>query len=717
MQSGKTNLKAYLDDTHLISAYVSKYYYEGKVPTFRLRDLKLGTMLDLSIQSTYESRQGNYVVYKLRLNAPVKIGEEYDVVDAYGLSTPLVYGRIVDKASFDEQFSCLDAKLGAFYTKEKTTFRVWAPTATKCKVEIVYNERSETIRMQRNPDGIFEVDVPGDYDGATYTYLIRNSEEWQQAIDPYAYSSTSNAKRSVIINPEKVKYDNKKDLLPPLEKYTDAIVYEMSVRDFTWMKECGFKYRGKFLGLTEEGKRLPEGGLIGLDYLKDLGITHVQLLPIADFATVDEDHPEIYYNWGYDPIQYNVPEGSYATDPRDGYCRVLELKQMIAKLHENGIRVIMDVVYNHMHDVYKTAFEKIVPSYYFRHGPNGEQSNGSYCGNDIASSRPMVRKYIVESCLRWVKEYGVDGFRFDLMGIIDIDTMNMIVDECTKVDPNLMFYGEGWNMPTILDDDKKSMISNHLKLHKIGFFNDRFRNIMRGPNGAENMFQKGYLCGNTYLTHDAALSMLGCDYLSDPWRSINYVECHDNETFWDKLKVSNNMDPRDSLYKRQDLTNAAVLLSLGVPFIHSGQEFCRTKFGEHNTYNRPDTINQLNWYRKEHHIKQVNFVKDMIKVRKMFPCFRFDTADKVRKYCHMEEMDFRMTCITYDYLMGEYDQVKVFVNPSDSNYTILLKDRNYDLISNMDGLQLTAITDSKIKIPPISLLVVARKIKKTESPL
>lgn len=711
MESGKTNLKAYLDDTHLISAYVSKYYYEGKVPVFRLRDLKLGTMTDLKIQKTYESRQGSYIVYKLKLDFAVKIGEEYDIVDAYGLSTPLIYGRIVDQKEFDEQFSCLDAKLGALYTKEKTTFRVWAPTATKCKVEIVANERSETIRMQRQPNGIFEVEVPGDLDAATYTYLIRNSEDWQQAIDPYAISSTSNAKRSVIINPERVKMDHKKSMLPKLEKYTDAIIYEMSVRDFTWMAEGGFKNRGKFLGLIEEGTHLPNGSSTGFDYLKELGVTHIQLMPIADFATVDEDCPEIYYNWGYDPIQYNVPEGSYSTNPRDGYCRVLELKEMIAKLHENGIRVIMDVVYNHMHDVYKTAFEKIVPGYYFRHGPNGEQSNGSYCGNDIDSTRPMVRKFIIESCLRWVKEYGVDGFRFDLMGIIDVDTMNLIVEKCLKEDPNLMFYGEGWNMPTILDDNKKSMIANHLKLHKVGFFNDRFRNIMRGPNGAENMFQKGYVSGNTYLTHDAAVVMLGCDYLTDPWRSVNYVECHDNETFWDKLKVSNNMDIRESLYKRQDLTNAVVLLSLGVPFIHCGQEFCRTKFGEHNTYNRPDTINQVNWFRKEHHIKQVNFLKDMIKVRKMFPCFRLEKAEEVRKYCHVEEMDFRMICITYDYPMGEYDQVKLFVNPSDSNYTILLKEGEYDLISDMDGLQLTSLKDLKLKVPPISLMVVAKKTK------
>jgi len=711
VNSGKANLSAYLDDYCLISAYLSKYYYEGKSSVFRLRDNRHGTLIDLPILKTYDSRQSGYTVYKLQLKEPLIIGEEYDVVDAYGLSCPLVYGRIVRLPEFDQQFSCPDAQLGAIYSKEKTTFRVWAPTATKCKVEFVLNNRSLTYRMQRKERGIFEVDVPEDLDNASYTFLVRNSEDWQQAIDPYALGSLSNAKRSVVIDPEKIKVDLKKECLPPFEKYTDAIIYEMSVRDFTWMKEGGFKYPGKFLGLTEEGTHLPDGGVTGLDYLKELGITHVQLMPIADFATVDEDHPEVYYNWGYDPVQYSVPEGSYATNPRDGYCRIIELKQMIAKFHENGIRVIMDVVYNHMHDRYKTAFEKIVPSYYFRHGPNGELSNGSFCGNDIASSKPMVRKYLIESCLRWVKEYGIDGFRFDLMGIIDIDTMNMIVEACRKVDSHLMFYGEGWNMPTILDENMKSSITNHLKLHHIGFFNDRFRNIIRGPNGAENFFEKGYSGGNTYLTHDAATVLLGCDYLSDPWRSINYIECHDNETFWDKLKASNNSDPRERMYTRMNLSNALVILSLGVPFIHSGQEFCRTKYGEHNTYNRPDTINQINWYRKDQHMDQVNFVKDMIRVRKSFACFRLDSADLVRRHCHVEEIDYRMVALTYDYPMGDYDQVKVFVNPSEKAYPIHLGEGRYELISDMRGWVQEPLAYQEVIALPVSIMVIARKVQ------
>ena len=711
MNSGKTNLSAYLDDYCLISAYLSKYYYEGKSSVFRLRDNRLGTLIDLPIVKTYDSRQGDCTVYKLKLEKPLTIGEEYDVIDAYGLSCPLIYGRIVRLPAFDEQFSCPDAKLGAIYSKEKTTFRVWAPTATKCKVEFVLNNRSLTYRMQRKDRGIFEVDVEGDLDNASYTYLVRNSEDWQQAIDPYALGSLSNAKRSVVIDPAKIQVDLKKECLPPFKKYTDAIIYEMSVRDFTWMEDGGFKHRGKFLGLTEEGTHLPEGGITGLDYIKDLGVTHVQLMPVADFSTVDEDHPEVYYNWGYDPVQYSVPEGSYATNPRDGYCRIIELKQMIAKFHENGIRVVMDVVYNHMHDRYQTAFEKIVPSYYFRHGPNGELSNGSFCGNDIATSKPMVRKYIVESCLRWVKEYGVDGFRFDLMGIIDIDTMNMIVEECLKVDNQLIFYGEGWNMPTILDDRQKSSITNHLKLNSLGFFNDHFRNIIRGPNGTEKIFEKGYSGGNTYLTHDAAITLLGCDYLSDPWRSVNYIECHDNETFWDKLKASNNADSRERLYERMNLSNALVILSLGIPFLHSGQEFCRTKYGEHNTYNRPDTINQINWYRKEQHLEQVSFVKDMIRVRKSFACFRLDRADLVHRYCHVEEVDFRMVILTYDYPMDGYDQVKVFVNPSEKAYPYHIGEGQYVLISDMRGWVEEPLAYQEVIVLPVSIMVIARKVQ------
>lgn len=711
MKSGKTNITAYLDDYQLISVYLSKYYYEGKSSTFRLRDHRLGTLEELPIIKTYESREADHVVYKLQLPFPINIGGEYDVVDAYGLSCPLVYGRIVWLDTFDQQFSSKEAKLGAIYYPDKTIFRVWAPTATKCKVEYVQNDQSKTCRMQRLEKGIFEAEVQGDLEGASYTYLVRNSEDWQQAIDPYAIGSTVNATRSVVINPKKIRMDLKKDLLPPLKQYTDAVIYELSVRDFTMMDDCGFVNRGKFLGLTEENTHLPDGGKTGLDYLKDLGITHIQLMPIADFGTVDEDHPKIYYNWGYDPVQYNVPEGSYATNPRDAYCRIRELKQMVAKLHAYGFRVVMDVVYNHMFDRYKTSFEKIVPNYYFRHGKNGEASNGSFCGNDLASEKTMVRKFIVESCLHWVSEYGIDGFRFDLMGIIDIETINQVVEACLKVDENLIFYGEGWNMPTILPDEMKAMISNHQQLPRVGFFNDRFRNIMRGPNGSEHLFEKGYLGGNTYLTHDAASVVLGCDYLSDPWRSINYIECHDNETFWDKLKASNYSDSKENLSTRMQLSNAMVILSQGIPFLHSGQEFCRTKFGEHNTYNRPDSVNQINWYRKQQNLKQVDFVKDMLKIRKMFPCFRMGSAQEVQEHCRIEEVDYRMIVMTYQYPMDEYDEVKVFINPSDKAYPMYLGEGQYELISDMRGYVGMPLAYQEVIVLPISLMVVARKTR------
>ncbi len=326
MNRDNEKLKAYLDDYHLISVYLSKYYYEGKSSVFRLRDNKHGTLQELQIQSMYESRNGSYITYKLHVPMDLVIGYEYDILDAYGLSCPLIYGRIVRLPEFDMQFSCMDTPLGAQYSKEKTTFRLWAPPATKAVVEYTLGQQTHWVYMNRTVKGTFECDVEGDLDGARYTYIVKNSMDWQQATDPYAVSSTANSKESVVINPAKVRMDLKKDQLPPLDKYTDAVIYEMSIRDFTWMRESGVKHRGKFLGLTETGTRSPQGGMTGLDYLVDLGVTHVQIMPMFDFATVDENHPDVYYNWGYDPLQYNVPEGSYATDPNDGYKRVLELR-------------------------------------------------------------------------------------------------------------------------------------------------------------------------------------------------------------------------------------------------------------------------------------------------------------------------------------------------------------------------------------------------------
>ncbi|HIU13657.1 MAG TPA: type I pullulanase [Candidatus Fimiplasma intestinipullorum] len=708
MNRDNEKLKAYLDDYHLISVYLSKYYYEGKSSVFRLRDNKHGTLQELQIQSMYESRNGSYITYKLHVPMDLVIGYEYDILDAYGLSCPLIYGRIVRLPEFDMQFSCMDTPLGAQYSKEKTTFRLWAPPATKAVVEYTLGQQTHWVYMNRTVKGTFECDVEGDLDGARYTYIVKNSMDWQQATDPYAVSSTANSKESVVINPAKVRMDLKKDQLPPLDKYTDAVIYEMSIRDFTWMRESGVKHRGKFLGLTETGTRSPQGGMTGLDYLVDLGVTHVQIMPMFDFATVDENHPDVYYNWGYDPLQYNVPEGSYATDPNDGYKRVLELKQMIRTLHEHGLRVIMDVVYNHMYDRMMSSFDKIVPNYFFRLGPNGENSNGSFCGNDMATNRPMVRKFIVESCLHWLKEYGVDGFRFDLMGIIDVDTMNRIVYQCRAIDPNFMIYGEGWNMPTILDEKLKACIANRTRLPHVAFFNDYFRDKIRGSHDVSNFHEKGFAGGNTYLLHEAKLAMQGYDYLDDPWRSINYVECHDNATVWDKIKVSNSGEDREKLLQRINLINGIVILSQGVPFLHSGQEFAVTKRGEHNTYNRPDSINQIDWVRKDYHLAQVNYVRDMIQIRKQYPCLRLETKEEVQYYLETSEIDYRMILFVYHMDMEGYNQLQIYVNPSDNIYPVFLGDGEYELIADQRGSVNQKLSDNNVKIAPVSIAIFAR---------
>ena len=708
MSQGNEKIMAYLDDFHVISVYVSKYYYEGKSASFRIRDIKTGKLSDLTIQTMYEHRNGNYITYRLYVKDDLVIGNEYDILDAYGLSCPLIYGRIVRLPEFDFQFSCMDAKLGVEYSKEKTTFRLWAPTARRVILEYTKNNQTKMIPLQRKARGIYECEVEDDLDGTTYMYLLKNRNGWQQTTDPYAHSSTANAKKNVIINPEKVNIDLHKELLPPLKHYTDAIIYEMSIRDFTWMKESGVKNNGKYLGLAQSDTRTPRGELSGLDYLADLGITHVQIMPMFDFATVDENHPEVYYNWGYDPLQYNVPEGSYATNPQDGYSRVIELKKMVQAFHKKGIRVVMDVVYNHMYDRNLSSFDKIVPNYYFRLGPNGENSNGSFCGNDVATNRPMVRKFIIESCVYWVKEYGIDGFRFDLMGIIDVDTMNMIVSKCREIDPNFMVYGEGWNMPTILDENQKSCMANRNQLNHIAFFNDYFRDTIRGSHEISRFYEKGFASGNTYLTSEAGQCMQGFSYLDDPWRSINYVECHDNATLWDKIKVSNSGEDRDQLLFRINLINGIVLLSQGIPFIHSGQECVGTKRGEHNTYNRPDAINQFDWTRKDYHLKQVHYVKDMIRIRKAFPCLRLTTKEEVLHYLEIKEIDYRMLHLTYHMSMDGYNQLQIFINPSDKTYHYGLESGEYVCIADQNGYVGKRIQSNEISIPPISIAIYAR---------
>lgn len=664
--------KAYLDNFDHIHVILNKTYYNGVSLQFYLRDVLNGEVTPLQITDRHQ--EVDAVVYDLKLDQELEVGHEYQVTDAYGMATPLVHRNIVYEASFDEKYADEDFQFGAIYTKEATTFRIWAPTALEAKVDldnVVYN-------MHRVGRGSFEITVSGDLSGKAYTYLIKHSFQWVESTDPYSYSLTANGNQSVVIDLDRCCVEDDTSHLPPLNRMTDAIIYELSVRDISWQDDVN---KGKFAGLKQH-----------LNYLKELGVTHLQLMPTFDFATVDENHPSLYYNWGYDVSHHFSPEGIYASNIQDGYCRIIEMKEMIRDLHQAGFRVVLDVVYNHMYNQPTSHLDKIVPRYYFR-----RDSNGSYCGNDIASERTMGRFYILESCKYWMREYHIDGFRFDLMGILDIETCLEISEACLAINPNAIFYGEGWKMPTRLPQDQMATIENHEKLPMYAFFNDRYREVM-----------KAYCAGNTYQTCNAANVILGCDYLGNPRTSINYVECHDNETYYDKLTMDLKED-KETLIRRMKLANGMVLLSQGIPFIHCGQEFCRTKNQEHNTYNLPDYINQVDWYRRKLYRDVVSFTRDMIYIRKKYACFRMEHREEVERYAHVDEVDYRMLVVTYTLGNDEFSELKVYVNPSPIGYTISLDDGKYVIISDMSGYTNEPLYTSEVVISPISIFVLGKK--------
>lgn len=668
-----------------IEVLLLKKYYEGNSPRFYLRDLTNHDLTEIKISGKYVEEQ--FVHYYFD-DIEIDFCRVYQIVDAYGLSETLQYTKLVHDHDFLKQNYYDGNDLGNQYHEDYTTFKVWAPTALQMKIAITKNSRTNTFEMQRNEQGIFYCKVDGNFDNCHYVYLVRHHEQYYPALDPYAYSSSSNSQTSMIIDLDKIKINLNRDCLPPLEKKTDAIIYEASVRDYTMYENSLSKYKGKFKGLTEEGLKTKHGNTAGLDYLVELGITHLQLMPIYDFATVDENHPEILYNWGYDPAQYNVPEGSYCSDPNDGYSRVSECKEMISKLHAKGIRVVMDVVYNHMFDVNASAFERLVPGYYFRKNDDGTLSNGSWCGDDLNTAEHMVRKYIIDMSKRWQQFYGVDGFRFDLMGIIDITTINQVYDECSAFDPAFMIYGEGWNMPTNLPDENKAMQDNHAKMLNISFFNDEFREVLKGASGDFVLVNKGFITGNLYETERAKNVITGLNRYTKPDQSINYVECHDNATVFDKLYISNVEEGLAGILNRQKNLTIAALISQGIPFIHAGQEFYRTKGGIHNSYNAPDNINCLNWDFRDIYKSDIDDIKKIIELRKNNKCFRYDTKDDIEQNVLVENIDYKMLKYTLKQDRGEYKEFIIYINPS--NFAFDYQEKDYhclygDFIDNQIG--------------------------------
>lgn len=564
------------------------------------------------------------------------------------LSKKILFFPLFSTEEFHNRFFC-NLTLGAIFNQDYTIFRVWSPAASSVSL-LLYDKgepcSGETIKRidMKESNGLWSTLVRGNLYRYYYNYEIEVYGKINEVVDPYAKAAGINGLRGFVIDLSKTNPKNwDDDTSPVLKGYTDAVIYEVSIRDVSFHPESNVVNKGKFLALTEDGTTSNNGATTCLAHIKELGITHVQLMPIFDFsfASVDEKNP-YKYNWGYDPQNYNVPEGSYSTNPYDPLCRIFELKKMIQHLHQNNIAVNMDVVYNHVFDAAISNFEKIFPGYYFRYLENGNLSNGSGCGNDTASEHSMMRKFIVDSVIYWCKEYHIDGFRLDLMGLHDITTINLLRKKLDEFNSSIMLYGEGWNLNTTLEESMKASYDNSKKLFCVGFFNDKIRDCIKG--NVFNIEERGFATGKPSMSKEL-IKHIFCNPLS-PSQSVNYVSCHDNLTLWDKINLSCKDETIDIKKRMVKLCAAIILTSPGIPFIYSGEEFCRTKYGEQNSYNKPDNINWIDWGRKVEFIDIFHYYKKLINIRRNHPAFRMNTIEEIKKHiviienCPKNTVDF-----------------------------------------------------------------------------
>lgn len=606
----------YLDDFNEITIIIPNRHYREKT---KYRLLGNDEVIDLDIKERIPI--GNETKLVCVFDAYIELRMIYHVVSDKEEKSELYTGKIVRTELFDNIYYYKKDDLGATYQKTATKFKIWTPVAKYVHLCLIYKDgTSETRAMFYTNAGVWRLVVKGDLEGVRYRYHVYVNGQEQIVGDPYGIASTANGDYNYVIDKEKLYVINHES--PFKGSYLDSVIYEMNARDFSMDENVPFTHRGKYLGVIEKKLKTPGGNPAGLDYLKYLGITHVQIMPLIDFGGVDENNPDFLYNWGYNPEQYFVPEGWYATEPDDPYKRIDELKMMVDGLHENGISVIMDVVYNHVYEASQFSLEKLVPGYAFNVDREGIMTNYSGCKNDLATYRKMTRKLIIDSVLYWAKEFKIDGFRFDLMGIIDFETMNELRQELHELSDHLIVYGEGWRLHASNLADRMAHMRNKNVLYTIGFFNDVFRDTIKGKTFEP--LEKGYATGNPQEAPLVAELMLGSarnrylfKYTS---QSINYVECHDNMTFHDKAML---MSKNEKLAKRQQLlATAMVILAQGVPFIHMGQEFFRTKMNEDNSYKSGDIINKINWEAVDENLKYINFIRELIKFRKDNPCLR-----------------------------------------------------------------------------------------------
>lgn len=568
--------------------------------------------------------------------------------------------------SFDNYPIYNDNDLEVTYTPSKTTFKIWSPDIDSAKVRLyktgIEDDPIETMLMIKKEDGIWEVSADGDLKGLFYTFQVQFENEWlRESPGSYAKAVGVNGFRGAIVDMQETNPEGwENDKRPAQKTFNDIMLYEVHVRDFSMAANSGMKNKGKFLAFTEEGTVNSFGQKTGIDHLKELGITHIHLLPSFDYASINETKlKENKYNWGYDPSNFNVPEGSYSTNPYDPICRIKEFKQMVQSLHKNGIRVIMDVVYNHTFKCEISNFNMITPGYYYRHNADGSFSNASGCGNETASERAMVRKYIIESVKYWATEYHVDGFRFDLMGIHDIETMNLTRAALNEIDSTILIYGEGWTAgDSPLPYEQRAVKQNANQMDGIAVFSDDLRDALKGSWA--NAREPGFACGKQGYDETIKFGVIGATqhdqihyglinysnapFANQPSQVINYVSCHDDLCLNDKLSYSapEGATPQE-LKKFNKFAQSIVFTAQGIPFIYAGEELMRNKKGIHNSYQSSDSINQIDWDFKKTNESIYQYYKSLILLRKNHPAFRMSTTKMIQDNLHF--LDPGLACV------------------------------------------------------------------------
>ncbi|WP_281225128.1 type I pullulanase [Flavobacterium aquiphilum] len=561
----------------------------------------------------------------------------------------------IQYATFDAYPVYLKDDLGVVYSPNKTIIKLWSPNVSEVKINLYKQGNGGETFAVKNLDydpktGVWQIVLDGNYHNTYYTLQVKyiNGNWSKEMPDPYVKGVGVNGNRGLIFDPKLTNpSDWKTDKQPSLKSISDIILYEAHVRDFSIDPSSGIKNKGKFLGLTEKNTKNAFGEATGLDYLQELGITHLHLLPVFDYKSIDETSLEKkQYNWGYDPQNYNSLEGSYSTNPFDGLVRINEYKQMVLALHKAKIRLIMDVVYNHTSST--DIFDQLVPGYYYRSWPDGKRSDGTACGNEFASERIMARQFMLESLKYWVKEYHIDGFRFDLMAVHDVETMNLISAALKKIDPTIFLYGEGWTAgDSPLPIEKRALKSSVKKLDNIAVFSDDIRDGVKGH--WSNVTEKGFVSGNPnykeviqfgivastnhpQIKYDPKRSYAQSPYSDSPTKVIGYVSCHDNNTLYDKLKIANPKATEKELVQMDKLANTIILTSQSIPFLHMGVEMKRTKMGVENSYKSPDSINKIDWNWKHENKELVQYYKNLIALRNNHPAFKMTSEKMIQEH-------------------------------------------------------------------------------------